>query len=273
MFEIQRLNEWEFERMRQRYNEKRAWHTHAETEWRKAIKKSEMKLQLSLNDCIEQRKKNIYYFSYFTYFACTWVVYMCSCFSFFSCIFNKYKCYGRHIHCNTFRSTHQFIFPFFLCLLVFFFFFFFLKSTACILSRSGFFYLSRYLDHTRIDAYDDTNELYLKAKWMLYCDTGSGLLLDFFSLCFQSLSLFHSHSVHFFSFTLSRPFVCTQVYIHIYIYISESYTFAQFKWCSGFSLSFYTLLCFCFFLLLCFCFTFNLVQHISYIRNVHTIVK
>lgn len=44
------------------------------------------------------------------------------------------------------------------------------------------FYLCRYLNRAQIDAYDDTNELYLKAKWILYWDTGSGLLLDFFPL-------------------------------------------------------------------------------------------
>lgn len=84
---------------------------------------------------------------------------------FISCIFCKYKCYKRHIHCNAFACAFLF------------------ESTACILSRSGSFYLCRYLDLAQIDAYNDTNELYSKAKWILYCDTGSGLPLDFFCCC------------------------------------------------------------------------------------------
>lgn len=78
------------------------------------------------------------------------------------CVFYK----SGHFHCNAFTCI-------------------FFESTACILSRSGvvyiyFFFLSvaYYLDPTEIDSCDDTNELYLKGKW-IFCDTGSQLLLHY----------------------------------------------------------------------------------------------
>lgn len=103
------------------------------------------------------------------------------------CIFWKYKCNKRHIHCTIFPSAFYLIF----------FLLFWNRPHAYTFS---FFFLSvpHYLDythtHTNRFIHDDTqNELYLKAKWMLYYDAGSGLLpsllLDFF---FYSEALFRS---------------------------------------------------------------------------------
>lgn len=92
-------------------------------------------------------------------------------------------------------------------------FFLSLESTACILSRSGSFYLSRYLDHARIDAYDDTNELYLKAKWMRYYDTGSGLLLDFYFISSLFFLLLCQSTIC--AHTSSNSHSCSDTYIYI----------------------------------------------------------
>lgn len=215
-----------------------------------------MKLQLSLNDYIGKEKIVYFYivFSTLLILHALWLYAQCSFLSvsirtlFFSaiqverCIFWKYKCNKRHIHCTIFPSAFYLIF-----------FCFFEIDRMHTLSR--FFSICPTLSwlhahtHTNRFIHDDTqNELYLKAKWMLYYDAGSGLLpsllLDFFStlkLCFVP--------------PLGRP----------YIQVRCEYLYQ----CSGFSLSFPTLTLththiqfygYSF----SSCFTFNLVERIIF---------
>lgn len=117
------------------------------------------------------RQAKFFFFFYFTHFACNTP----------DCVCVFYK--SGHIHCNAFACI-------------------FFESTACILSRSGvvyicFFFLlsvAYYLDPTEIDSCDDTNELYLKGKW-IFCDTGSQLLLHHLFHFFTLVSVYFVHTV------------------------------------------------------------------------------
>lgn len=167
-------------------------HMYVQNEWRKAIKKSEMKLQLSLNDYIGREKK-LYIFIYFFLLYLFCMHFGCMLNAHFSpSLFEFFFAFKSRdaFSANTNAINGTFIVLYFQAHFIYFLLFFWNRPHAytfsCVFSICPT--LSWLHAHTllQIDSYTMIqNELYLKAKWMLYYDAGSGmlpsLLLDFFS--------------------------------------------------------------------------------------------